>query len=86
VKKYGDIEKLEVLHGEEANVLNQHMRHVGKFQVSNFSDEEKEALQSDLQRVRDESSAQKTGSGTDKPADTRKRRAKSSEQDPEATA
>lgn len=52
MQKTGDAEKIEVLKGEEAQVLNKHMSKLGKYKVSDFSKEEKEALQSELDSVR----------------------------------
>lgn len=40
--------KLNVLVGREAQVLNDHFRKNAKYALSEFSDEEMEALQSDL--------------------------------------
>lgn len=55
MRKYADGEgKLEVLRGREANALNAHMERLGKFSVSDFSDDEREALQADLEKAREE--------------------------------
>lgn len=51
MKKYTSPEKLEVFSGEEATVVNKHLAKTGKA-VSDFSDEEKEAFLSDLEKVR----------------------------------
>lgn len=58
MKKYTSPEKLEVFHGEEAVVLNRHLKRTGKA-VSEFSDEERESFLSDLETVR-EREAEKT--------------------------
>jgi hypothetical protein len=52
MQKFGDVEKIEVLKGKEAQVLNQHMNKLGKYKVSDFSKEEKQALQQELESVR----------------------------------
>jgi len=52
MKKYTTPEKAEVFYGEEAAVVNRHLKRVGKA-VSDFSDEEKEALSNDLEKVRE---------------------------------
>lgn len=53
MKKYTQSEgKLEVLRGREANVLNDHFSKTGKFAVSDFSDDEREALNADLDAAR----------------------------------
>lgn len=51
MKKYGDNEKAEVFTGREANVVSEHLQRVAK-PISEFSKEEKEALQADLEQVR----------------------------------
>lgn len=51
MKKYTSPEKIEVFYGEEAAVVNKHLAKLGKA-VSDFTDEEKEALQADLEAVR----------------------------------
>ena len=49
MKKYTKGEgKLEVLRGAQANVLNQHFAKTGKYQVSDFTEEERKALDEDL--------------------------------------
>ena len=50
--------KLEVLSGRAANVLNEHFRRTGKYVVSDFSADEKTALDSDLTRAIKEDSAE----------------------------
>lgn len=52
MEKYGDVEKAEVLRGEEAQVLNQHMERTGRYSVSDFNKTQKEALQRDLEEAR----------------------------------
>ncbi len=52
MQKFGDVEKIEVLAGEEAQVLNKHMKRTGKYKVSDFDKEEKKALQAELESVR----------------------------------
>lgn len=52
MQKTGDAEKLEVLAGKEAQVLNKHFAKLGKYQVSDFSKEEKDALSADLEAAR----------------------------------
>jgi hypothetical protein len=52
MRKYSDSEgKLEVLRGEEAVVVNEHLSKTGKA-VSDFDDSERQALHADLDRVR----------------------------------
>ncbi len=51
MKKYTSPEKIVVFYGEEAVVVNRHLKRVGKA-ISDFSDEEKEALSADLEKVR----------------------------------
>lgn len=53
MKKYGDVEKLEVLRGEEAQVLNEHMEKTGRYSVSDFNKTQKEELQRDLDAARE---------------------------------
>lgn len=50
MKKYGTPEKAEVFAGEEATVINRHLARVGKA-LSEFSQEEIDALNKDLGRV-----------------------------------
>ena len=57
MQKFGDTEKVEILRGEQATVLNDHMKKTGKFKVSDFSKDEKAELQRDLEAVEDGSSA-----------------------------
>ena len=52
MQKTGDAEKLEVLVGKEAQVLNKHMERLGKYKVSDFDKDEREALQTELEAVR----------------------------------
>lgn len=52
MQKTGDAEKLEVLVGKEAQVLNKHMAKLGKYKVSDFSKDEKDALTADLEAAR----------------------------------
>lgn len=56
MQKYGDVEKIDVLRGEEAQVLNDHMARTGKYKVSDFNKGEKEELQSALNSVKSEDS------------------------------
>ena len=60
MKKYTTPEKAEVFSGKEATVVNKHLAKHGKA-VSDFSDEEREALYADLEAVRekDESDSEK---------------------------
>lgn len=53
-QKYGDVEKLDVLRGREAQVLDEHSKRLGKYRVSDFTDKQKEALLEDLNAVRKE--------------------------------
>lgn len=46
--------KIEVLRGEEAQVLNDHFAKTGKYAVSDFSEDEREALDADLSQTREE--------------------------------
>lgn len=48
--------KLNVLRGEEAQVLNDHFAKTGKYAVSDFSDQEKEDLDASLNEVRADNS------------------------------
>jgi hypothetical protein len=48
--------KLEVLRGPEAEVLNQHFARTGKYAVSDFSDDERAALDESLNEVRADNS------------------------------
>jgi len=52
MKKYTSPEKIDVFYGKEAVVVNRHLGKVGK-PISDFSDEEKEALSADLEKVRE---------------------------------
>lgn len=55
MRKYTQSEgKLEVLRGQEAQVLNDHFNKLGKRKVSDFSEEEIEALEAELNAVRQE--------------------------------
>lgn len=56
MRKYTQAEKIEVLSGREAQVINEHFEKVGKYQVSAFSDEEKDSLLEDLNAVSAEES------------------------------
>ena len=52
MRKTGDASKIDVAYfGEEAGIVNEHLQRVGK-SVSDFSAEEQEALQKDLQAFR----------------------------------
>lgn len=68
MRKTGDSQKIEVAYfGEEAPIVNAHLQRVGK-SVSDFSAEEREALESDLQAFRasnEEESAANTESEAD---------------------
>jgi len=44
--------KIEVLRGEEAQVLNDHFAKTGKYAVSDFNEEEREALDQSLNEVK----------------------------------
>jgi len=52
MQKYGDVEKLDVLVGEEAQVLNEHMERTGRYKVSDFTKAQKEELQRDLESIK----------------------------------
>lgn len=52
IQKFGDVEKLEVLRGEEAQVLNDHMERTGKYKVSDFTKDEKDKLAEDLEAAK----------------------------------
>lgn len=52
IQKFGDVEKVEVLRGEEAQVLNDHMERTGKYKVSDFSKDEKKELTQDLEAAK----------------------------------
>ena len=52
IRKTGDAEQIDVAYfGEEASIVNSHLQRVGK-SVSDFSAEEKEALNQELQEFR----------------------------------
>lgn len=53
MQKYGDVEKLEVLRGEEAQVLNEHMEKTGRYSVSDFNKTQKKELLDDLEIARE---------------------------------
>lgn len=57
MQKFGDSEQAEVFRGREAAVVNAHMQRLGKA-VSEFDDNEKQALQSELEGVREPSDEQ----------------------------
>lgn len=67
-EKYGDVEKIDVLRGEEAQVLNQHMEKTGRYAVSDFTKKQKEELQKDLDdarsRMEDEGGASESESSS----------------------
>ncbi len=52
MKKYTSPEKMEVFHGEEAVVLNRHLKRTGKA-VSDFNEEELKSFTEDLESVRE---------------------------------
>jgi hypothetical protein len=52
MKKIGDVEKIEVLRGAEAQVLNEAFKRTGKYQVSLFDEEEKKRLDDELEAAR----------------------------------
>lgn len=52
MEKYGDVEKIEVLRGEEAQVLNDHMEKTGRYSVSDFNKTQKKELLDDLELAR----------------------------------
>lgn len=56
MKKYGDAQPAELFVGEEARVVNDHLRKTGKA-VSDFSEGELAALNADLENVRGTESA-----------------------------
>ena len=70
MEKYGDVEKVEVLRGEEAQVLQKHMEKTGRYAVSDFNKGQKEDLQRDLDearaRMEDEGGASETSRTDDK--------------------
>lgn len=61
MKKYGTPEKAEVFVGDEAKVINKHLAKTGKT-LSEFSEEELEAFNEDLEKAREKASkkAEKT--------------------------
>jgi hypothetical protein len=72
MKKYSQGEgNLEVLRGEEAVVVNEHLSKTGKA-VSDFNENERQALHADLDRVRpkqdvaEENSAKESSSDSEK--------------------
>lgn len=52
LQKFGDAESAEVFRGREAAVVTSHMQRLGKA-VSDFDDNEKQALQAELESVRE---------------------------------
>lgn len=65
MQKFGDIEKIDVLRGREASVLNEHMRKSGTYSVSDFSDDQKEELIKDLEEARQADAAEKESESKD---------------------
>lgn len=64
MKKYTQAEgELEVLRGLEAQALNDHFAKTGKRAVSDFSDEERKALDADLAEARRQETAINSESG-----------------------
>jgi hypothetical protein len=60
MKKYSQGEgSLEILRGDEAVVVNEHLSKTGKA-ISDFSDEERKALHSDLDKVRGTEESEET--------------------------
>lgn len=59
--------KIEVLRGREAEVLNEHFAKTGKYAISDFNDDERDALDSELEetRVKEESPKVETRGGDD---------------------
>jgi len=53
IRKKGDAQKLEVLRGKEAQVLHTHMQRTGKYQLSDFTEEEMATLREELERARE---------------------------------
>lgn len=53
-EKYGDVEKLDVLRGREAQILDEHSKRLGKHRISDFTEKQKEALLEDLNAFRAE--------------------------------
>jgi hypothetical protein len=52
IQKIGDAQPASVFTGKEATVVSEHIQRLGK-SVSDFSNEEKSALDSDLEAVRE---------------------------------
>jgi len=61
MKKTGDAVKAVVFSGEEAVVLNEHLQKQGKA-LSDFTDKQREALDSDLEAVRPKAEESKSDS------------------------
>lgn len=67
MRKTGDASKIDVAYfGEEAGIVNTHLQRVGK-SVSDFSADEKKALQEDLQAFR--ASKEESAATTESEAD-----------------
>ena len=84
IKKYGDAERADVFRGKEATVVNQHIKKLGKA-VSDFSEEELNALNKDLEEVQETTSSDKKTSDSnleeheDQPQRAGKKKAKKNE-------
>lgn len=64
MKKYTQSEgKLEVLRGLEAQALNDHFAKTGKRAVSDFDEEERSALEADLEDARKQETAMNDEAG-----------------------
>jgi uncharacterized membrane protein YqiK len=90
MKKYAQGEgELEVLQGREAGVLHSYMERLGKYQVSEFSDADREALMRELDQARaldraDFEEREKRVAAAEKAAETRERNAREAREAEEA--
>lgn len=53
MKKYGDAQELDVVRGQEAQVLHEHMNKLGKFKVSDFTEKQLENLREELDKLKE---------------------------------
>ncbi len=86
MQKFGDSEQAEVLSGREANVLHSYMERIGKFQVSEFEDADREALNEELKAARvlndaDEFEHEKRREAAEKAVQTREENKRKMEED-----
>lgn len=73
MQKYGDVEKIDVLRGEEAQVLNKHMEKTGRYSVSDFNKTQREEFLKDLESARERMEGEGGTSGSDRTDDANER-------------